>query len=72
MSEVAVDAVEMARLLNVAPKTVVAMAKRGDIPGFKPARHWRFFPSEVVEHLKAPKTDPWAQSARSISRRRVA
>lgn len=71
MSEVAVDAAEMARLLNIAPKTVAEMAKRGDIPAFKPARHWRFFPSEVFAHLKAPR-DPWAQSARSRSRRRVA
>ena len=71
MSEVAVDAAEMGRLLGVAPKTIVAMARRGDIPGFKAARHWRFLPSKVVAHLEAPK-DPWAQSSRSLARKRVA
>jgi excisionase family DNA binding protein len=71
MTEQAVDAVEMARLLGVAPKTIVATARRGEVPAFKAPRHWRFFPSKVQAHLEAPR-DPWAQSARSRSRRRVA
>jgi len=71
MSEQAVDAAEMARVLNVSPATVKAMVRRGDIPGFKAGRHWRFIVSKVVAHLEAP-TDPWAQSARSVSRKRRA
>ncbi|WP_425487522.1 helix-turn-helix domain-containing protein [Microbacterium immunditiarum] len=68
--EVAVDSAEMARILNVSRGTVVAMVRRGDIPGFKAGRHWRFMASKVIAHLERSR-DPWAQSYRSLARKRT-
>jgi excisionase family DNA binding protein len=70
--EVAVGIPQIASLLGVSTDTIYRMAREGDIPGFKMKGVWRFFPSEVKAHVKAPKADPWAQSARSRSRKRVA
>ncbi len=69
--ECAVDLADMARILGVSTDTVYRMVRTGDIPGFKVGGVWRFFPSEVRAHLNRPK-DPWAQSARSRARKRVA
>lgn len=52
-------------------QTVCRMAKRGDIPGVKLGRDWRFDPTEVDAHLKSTVVDPWVQSNRSRGRRRV-
>lgn len=60
---------EHLKLENV--QTVCRMAKRGDIPGVKLGRDWRFDPAEVDAHLKAT-PDSWVQSPRSRGRRRVA
>jgi excisionase family DNA binding protein len=69
--EEAVGIPQIARLLRVSTDTVYRKARSGDIPGFKLGGLWRFFPSQVKEHMTKPKADPWAQSARSISRKRV-
>lgn len=61
----------MADMLSASPEKVYRMAQRGEIPAFKVGREWRFFPSKVVEHLEQ-RPDPWAQSPRSVRRRRVA
>lgn len=70
MDEVTVDAAELGALLKRAPKIITLMARRGEIPGFKVGRQWRFFPSKVIAHLEKPR-DLWAQPARS-SRRKAA
>ena len=70
--EAAVGIPEIAVLLKMSTDSIYRLARGGDIPGFKVKGVWRFFPSEVKDHVKAPKTDPWAQSARSRSRKRVA
>lgn len=69
--ENAVGIPEIAGLLKMSHDSIYRMARGGDIPGFKARGVWRFFPSKVVAHLEAPK-DPWAQSSRSRSRKRVA
>lgn len=82
-TEEAVTPEELAAELRCAKGTVIRMARRGDIPGFrigqppvskdgKPPvdrRPWRFYPTKVREALN-PSVDPWAQPARS--RRRAA
>lgn len=70
--EEAVGIPQIARMLKVSTDTAYRMARSGDIPGFKLGGLWRFFPSKVKEQIERPKSDPWAQSARSRSRRRVA
>lgn len=70
--EEAVGIPQIARMLHISTDTVYRKARAGEIPGFKLGGLWRFFPSEVKEHIKAPKVDPWAQSARSLGRKRVA
>jgi excisionase family DNA binding protein len=70
--EVAVGIPQIASMLGVSTDTIYRMVRGGEIPGFKMKGVWRFFPSEVKQHVKAPKVDPWAQSARSRSRKRVA
>lgn len=66
-----VDAEAIAQLLSCSREKVYRLAKAGDIPGFRVGAAWRFYPEKVLEHLQAPR-DPWAQSPRSRSRRRVA
>jgi excisionase family DNA binding protein len=68
--ERAVDVTDLALILGVSTDTVRRMVRSGDIPGFKVARRWRFFPSTVKAHLERPK-DPWQQSSRSRARKRV-
>jgi excisionase family DNA binding protein len=74
--EAAVDVAAIASMLGFSKDTIYRKVRGGEIPGFRlgdgPRAPWRFFPSEVKAHVKAPKADPWAQSARSRSRRRVA
>lgn len=72
IEEAAVGVAEIAVMLKASPTKIYEMVRRGDLPGFKLGGTWRFFPSEVKAHVRAPKTDPWAQSARSRARRRVA
>lgn len=70
--EAAVGIPEIAAMLRMSNDSIYRMVRGGDLPGFKVRGVWRFFPSEVRAHVKAPKSDPWAQSARSRSRKRVA
>lgn len=72
MNENAVGIPRIAELLDKSQDTIYRMVRSGDIPGFKVGGEWRFFESAVIAHFQAPKSDPWAQSARSRSRKRVA
>ena len=72
MPEVAVDLKEMARLLNVATGTVIAMVRRGEITeGVKKIGGvWRFWPSQVRAQLSKPKPyDIWEQPKRALVKR---
>lgn len=42
---------EAAHLLRVSTKTVLTLVGRGDLPGQKVGRAWRFLRSDLVTHL---------------------
>jgi len=67
--EVAVDLKEMARLMSISASTLNRYAAQGLVPSFRVGRSYRFFPSEVVEHLRTPvlpkPANPWGLSERS-------
>lgn len=69
MFRVYVDAVGLAEILQVTRDTVYRMVARDEIPYIKVGREYRFFPEDVTRHLANPKPS-WAQSARSLGRRR--
>lgn len=46
---------EMASYLNVDEKTIYRLAKRGDLPGFKVARTWRFKKSDIDQWIERQK-----------------
>lgn len=43
---------EVAQLLRLSPPTVYRLAARGDIPGRKVGRHWRFIKDDLVRYLR--------------------
>lgn len=43
------EPVEMAKLLKISVKHLVALAKRGEIPAKKVGKAWRFKASEVIK-----------------------
>jgi excisionase family DNA binding protein len=54
---------EAADLLRVSSKTILALARDGDIPGEKVGRAWRFLRSDLLEYVhgdrrRRPETDP--------------
>ena len=48
------DSQEAAKLLNIHPKTIVQMARRGEIPAMRIGKFWRF---------RASALDKWVRSA---------
>jgi excisionase family DNA binding protein len=42
---------DLARLLQLEPETIRAMARRGEIPGIKIGRVWRFDPIKINSWL---------------------
>ena len=48
-----IDSIAAAELLRIHRKTVERMALRGEIPGHKIGRFWRFRPSELDEWLRS-------------------
>ena len=45
---------QLAELLQVDEKTVSTLAAKGDLPGRKLGRHWRFSRQAVLEWLATP------------------
>lgn len=43
---------EAAELLKVSTKTVLALAREGDLRGAKVGRAWRFVRADVVEYVR--------------------
>ena len=78
MSEQAVNVAAVADYLGIHPNTVYVKAvdtserpaAKGEIPGFRIDRTWRFFLSEVDKHLRS--STELLQSAQSRGRKRVA
>lgn len=67
-----VDTPAAAAHLNKSVLTTRRWAARGEIPGVKKGGEWMFQLSAIDAHLNNTQTDPWAQSPRSRSRRKVA
>lgn len=47
---------QMANVLHLNPRTVLAMVEDGDIPALKTRRKWLFDRDDVKEHLQYKKT----------------
>lgn len=69
--EGAVDIDGIAEFLGVSANTAYELARSGSIPGVKVGGQWRFWKADVKEFLNRPR-DSWAQSARSVARKRAA
>src|SRR5713101_2582966 len=50
------DVQEVATRLRLNPRTVLRMADRGDLPGIKVARRWRFRSSDLNTYLQSNHT----------------
>lgn len=42
------DAKEVSRLLGLHPRTILRLAKLGQLPGIRYARHWRFRRADIA------------------------
>ncbi len=54
---------EVAGLLRVSRHTVYRLALRGDIPGQKVGRHWRFIREDLLQHLRQQSAERMAGAA---------
>ena len=57
---------DVARLLQIEEATVRALARRGDLPGVKLGKHWRFLRDELRDSLRPARraaTTPQRQAA---------
>ena len=48
-----IGAVEAAKMLGVTPKTVIRLAERGVVPGFRVGRLWKFRSSDIREYIES-------------------
>lgn len=71
IAEPLLTAAQLAQLVGLSRDTVYRQALRGDIPSHKFGRAVRFRLSEVTA-AKTPAQTSWAQSRRSLARKRVA
>jgi excisionase family DNA binding protein len=51
---------QLAELLQVDEKTVRGLATKGELPGRKLGRHWRFSRQAVLDWLATPERKRWA------------
>ncbi|GAA2748755.1 helix-turn-helix domain-containing protein [Amnibacterium kyonggiense] len=67
--EHAVDVLGLTEILGVSKDTIYSMARSGEIPSIRLGRLWRFYPTQVREHLEAEaaarRSDLWARPSRS-------
>jgi len=50
-----IDAKEVADMLGIKPRTVLRLAERGEIIGFKVGDVWRFHRSDIEAYIEAQK-----------------
>jgi len=62
---------EVARYLRVHTMTVYRMIQRGDLPGVRVGRGWRFKRDQLDRWLVAHETNSRRTTPRSVARRRV-
>jgi excisionase family DNA binding protein len=51
-SQEPIDAEEAAKMLGVTARTVTRLAERGEIPGFRVGRLWKFRRSDIQEYIE--------------------
>jgi len=51
-SEEPIDAEEAAKMLGVTARTVTRLAERGEIPGFRVGRLWKFRRSDIQKYIE--------------------
>ena len=51
-SDEPIDAEEAAKMLGVTARTVTRLAERGEIPGFRVGRLWKFRRSDIQEYIE--------------------
>jgi excisionase family DNA binding protein len=66
MFEPLFDSVEAARLVNIHPKTVIRMARRGQINGVRFGRLWRFRLSDLQQFVDSHSGTEGDGSARPL------
>ena len=51
ISEEPIGADEAAKMLGVTSRTVIKLAERREIPGFRVGKLWKFYPSDIREYI---------------------
>ena len=51
-SQEPIDAEEAAKMLGVTARTVTRLAERGEIPGFRVGRLWKFRRSDIQKYIE--------------------
>jgi len=46
------DAEQVGEMLHIHPRTIVRLAKKGGIPGFKVGSQWRFRKEAINEYIR--------------------
>lgn len=52
-TEEPVGAEETAKMLGVTSRTVTRLAERGEIPGFRVGKLWKFRPSDIRKYIES-------------------
>jgi excisionase family DNA binding protein len=51
VSEEPIGAEEAAKMLGVSSRTVIKLAERRELPGFRVGKLWKFYPSDIREYI---------------------
>jgi excisionase family DNA binding protein len=52
-SERPIGAEEAAKMLGVTPRTVIRLTERGELPGFRVGKLWKFRPGDIREYIES-------------------
>ena len=52
-TEAPIDAEEVGKMLGVTARTVTRLAERGEIPGFRVGKLWRFRRSDIKDYIES-------------------
>ncbi len=50
-TEEPIGAEETAKMLGVTSRTVIKLAERKEIPGFRVGKLWKFYPSDISDYI---------------------
>jgi len=52
ISEEPIGPEEAGKMLGVTPRTVIRLAERGEVPGFRVGRLWKFRPGDIKQYIE--------------------